>query len=96
MLCFCDYRAMFSVNWDSNDPNRRIMARSEGDLDHIVSSPLDPIQSFPLLACLLALRNGASSLGSIYLLFSVSSESACLWRIVISPSHVVTSLSSCY
>jgi len=26
MLCFCDYRAVFSINWDSNEPTSFVKA----------------------------------------------------------------------
>ena len=34
MLCFCDYRAVFSVNWDSNGRRQFDLDISDQNFDH--------------------------------------------------------------
>ena len=42
MLCFCDYRAVFSVNWDSNDPSYRSRpSRPRRDRSNFLSDPVN-------------------------------------------------------
>ena len=39
MLCFCDYRAVFSVNWDSNESGANIFCASICDFSRDLHRP---------------------------------------------------------